>query len=122
MKNRHMVSFFAVQDSRRTERPCPHGHHMATFFAALSSVLNKMTMYIAHGTFMMRARMHTRELSHDSQNSWSFVERYSIIAGKTRPCYDHVHMVTYTGNEDNTIKNMTMSLFSFFLIPIGGEV
>jgi hypothetical protein len=120
MKNRHMVTFFAVQDSRRAERPCPHGHYMVTFFAALSSVLNKMTMYIAHGAFMMRAR--ARELSHDSQNSWSFVERYSIIADKTRPCHDHVHMVTYIGNEDNTIKNLTMSLFSFFIKSIQGGI
>ena len=55
--------------------------HMVTFFAALSSVMNKMTMYIADGTFMMHAR--ARELSYDSQNSWSFVERYSIIAAET---------------------------------------
>jgi len=120
MKEGYMVTFFAAQDSRRTERPCPHGHHMVTFFAALSSVMSKMTMYIAHGTLMMRAR--ARELSHDSQNSWSFVERYSIIAGKTRPCHDHVHMVTYTGNEDNTIKNLTMSLFSSFIKSIQGGI
>jgi len=111
MKNKHMVRLFTAQDSRRRERPCGHGHDMVRFFAVLSNVTNKMTMSIAHVIHLTCARARVRVQNYEK--SWSFVERYSIIGHETRPCHDHVHMVIYIRNMNNTIKNLTMSLFSF---------
>jgi len=120
MKNRHMVTFFAAQDSRRRERPCGHGHIMVTFFAAFFRVFRGMTMIIWHVIHLTCARAHVRV--QDDEKSWSFFEKSRITGHETRPCHDHVDMVTYIRNGNNTIKNLTMPLFSFSIKLIQGGI
>ena len=77
-------------------------------------------MIIWHVIHLTCARARVRVQNYEK--SWSFVERYSIIGHETRPCHDHDNMVIYIMNMNNTIKNMTMSLFSFPIKLIRGGV